>query len=91
MSLLLIVLLLDERHLELVEDVLKEINFNNEDWRQLGRELGVHVGLLGYFYSENSLNLKEYLRQWLSLGTSSSFLRIPDDDDLPPDMGSITL
>ena len=65
MSLLLIVLLLDESHLELVEDVLKEINFNNEDWKQLGRELGVYLRNIN---PENSLNLKECLREWLSSG-----------------------
>ena len=62
MSLLLIVLLLDESHLELVEDILKETNFNNEDWKQLERELGVYLWNINL---ENSLNLKECLREWL--------------------------
>ena len=69
MSLLLIVLLLDESHLGLVEDVLKEINFNNEDWKQLGRQLRVRhdkLRLLGRLYPKISLNLKECLRKWLS-------------------------
>ena len=73
MRLLLIVLLLDESHLELVEDVLKETNFNNKDWEQLGRELGVYDELLKYSYSENSLKLKSCLREWFSPGTSSYF------------------
>ena len=75
MSLLLIVLLLDESHLELVEDVLKEINFHNKDWRQLGRGLGVHIRGQEYVYPGS---LKECLRKWLSPGTFSSFLRIHD-------------
>ena len=74
MSLLLIVLLLDESHLELVEDVLKEINFNNEDWEQLGRELRL------YYWSEKPLNLKECLRKWLSPDTSSYFWWAQRDD-----------
>ena len=49
-------MLLDESDLELVEDVLKETNFNNKDWSELGRELGVYY----------SSNLKECLRRWLS-------------------------
>ena len=60
MSLLLIVLLLDESHLELVEDILKETNFNNEDWEQLDREL------IEYRWRMKPLNLKECLRKWLS-------------------------
>ena len=76
MSLLLIVLLLDTSHLELVVNVLKETNFNNEDWEQLGQELGVYTIKLEYIYPEN---LKECLREWLSTGTSSSFLRIQND------------
>ena len=80
MSLLLIVILLDESHLELVEDILKETNFNNENWEQLKLQLRVHVWSLEYSYSENSLKLKECLREWLSPGTISSFLWIPDDD-----------
>ena len=81
MSLLLIVLLLDESHLELVEDVLKETNFNNEDWEQLGQELGVYVEWLEYSNSnkENSLNLKGCLREWLSPGTSSFFFGTRND------------
>ena len=66
MSLLLIVLLLDGSHLGLVEDVLKEINFNDKDWERLGRELGVQIELKVYSYSENSSILKECLRGWLS-------------------------
>ena len=62
-------MLLDKSHLELVEDILKETNFNNKDWEQLGRELRV------YYWSGNSLNLKECLRKWLS---RNSFY-----DDLP--------
>ena len=71
MSLLLIVLLLDESHLELVEDVLKETNFNIEDWPTLGRGLGVYIRGQEYGYPGS---LKECLRKWLSPGTSSSFL-----------------
>ena len=69
-------MLLDESHLELVEDVLKEINFNNEDWKRLGRELRL------YYWSGKPLNLKECLREWLSPDTSSSFLPVHRDD--PP-------
>ena len=79
--------MLDISHLELVEDVLKEINFNNEDWRKLGRELRVYVELdvksLKHSYSENSLNLKKCLREWLSRSTSSSHFRIWINDDPP--------
>ena len=75
MSLLLIVLLLDESHLELVEDVLKENNFNIEDWNKLERGLGVYTRGQEYVYPGS---LKECLRKWLSPGTSSSFLRIHD-------------
>ena len=65
-------MLLDESHLELVEDVLKEANFNNEDWEQLGRGLnGVYIRGQEYVYPGS---LKEYLRKWLSPGTSSSFV-----------------
>ena len=60
-------MLLDESHLELVEDVLKEANFNNKDWEQLGRELRVHLQNIN---PENSLNLKECLRRWLSVVTT---------------------
>ena len=80
MSLLLIVLLLDESHLELVEDVLKEINFNDKDWEQLGEELGLYVWLLKYGNKENSLNLKECLREWLNPGISSYRLQAQRDD-----------
>ena len=60
MSLLPIVLLLDESHLELVEDVLKETNFNDKDWEQLGQELRI------YDWSDrNFLKLKQCLSQWL--------------------------
>ena len=74
MSLLLIVLLLDKSHLELVEDILKETNFNNKDWEQLGQELGVHDERLEFIYSEDSLNLKGCLRKWLT-GATSYFLQ----------------
>ena len=57
-------MLLDESHLELVEDVLKEINFNNKDWDKLGRELGVLF--VQEKNSKDSSNLKECLRRWLS-------------------------
>ena len=83
MSLLLIVLLLDERHLELVEDVLKEINFNDKDWQQLGEELRVYVESLKYGNKENSLNLKECLREWLNPGISSYRLQAQRRDDPP--------
>ena len=76
--------MLDESHLELVEDVLKETNFHDVDWEELGRGLGVHVESLKYIYSENSLKLKGCLREWLSPGTSSYYWRIQDDDDPPP-------
>ena len=76
MSLLLIVLLLDESHLELVEDVLKETNFNNKDWKQLKRALGVHDERLERIYPEDSLHLKECLRKWLRTGGASFHLRI---------------
>ena len=73
----MIVLLLDGSHLELVEDVLKEINFNNEDWKQLGHELRVYTTGQSYSYLDNSSILKECLRGWLtSSGATSSFLRI---------------
>ena len=78
MNLLLIVLLLDESHLELVEDVLKETNFNIEDWDKLGRELGVHDDRLEFIYPEDSLNLKGCLRKWLTgelTGATSYFLQ----------------
>ena len=84
MSLLLIVLLLDISYLELVEDILKETNFNDKDWFKLGQGLGVHVESLKYIYSENSLKLKGCLREWLSPGTSSYYWRIRHDDDPPP-------
>ena len=84
MSLLLIVLLLDESHLELVEDILKDINFNNEDWKQLGRELGVYTTGQSYSYPDNSSILKECLRGWLtSSGATGYFLRIRPDGLFP--------
>ena len=73
MSLLLIVLLLDLSHLELVEDVLKETNFNNKDWRKLGQELGVYTIGQEYIYPGN---LKECLREWLITGVANYRLRI---------------
>ena len=64
MSLLLIVLLLDESHLELVEDVLKETNFNDKDWEELGQALGVHCASgQEHIYRGK---LKECLRLWLT-------------------------
>ena len=76
MSLLLIVLLLDESHLDLVEDILKEANFYVKDWKQLGQELGVHDERLEFIYPEDSLNLKSCLRKWLtSSHTTNYFLR----------------
>ena len=80
MSLLLIVLLLDGSHLELVEDVLKEANFNDEDCFKLGRELGVYLRNIN---SENSLNLKECLRLWLSPGTITTYHLWVQYDDPP--------
>ena len=67
--------MLDESHLELVEDVLKEANFNNDDWYKLGQELGVYLCIIG---RENSLMLRQCLRRWLtrSGATSSYFLLI---------------
>ena len=78
MSLLLIVLLLDGSHLELVEDVLKEINFNNKDCYKLRKELRVHVEQQG----ENML--KQCLRKWLRSGATSYSWRFWNDDDDPP-------
>ena len=71
MSLLLIVLLLDESHLELVEDILKETNFNNKDWEQLGRELGLSYMRQKRINPDNSSILKECLIRWLSPVTAS--------------------
>ena len=86
MSLLLIVLLLDESHLELVEDVLKETNFNIEDWEQLGRGLNrVYTRGQEYVYPGS---LKECLRKWLSPGTSSSFLWIHDPSSTLDDLAA---
>ena len=82
MSLLLIVLLLDESHLELVEDILKETNFDNEDWKRLGGlALGIYYNAqqrIERICSEDSSKLKECLRRWLSPDTSSSFLPFYD-------------
>ena len=72
MSLLLIVLLLDISHLELVEDVLRATNFNDKDWRKLRRQLGVHVESQKYGSSGNSLKLKECLRKWLTPITATT-------------------
>ena len=77
-------MLLDGSHLELVEDILEETNFNDKDWEQLGRELGVHVESLKYSNSEISLKLKGCLREWLSPDTSRYYWRIRHDDDPPP-------
>ena len=78
-------MLLDKSHLELVEDILKEIKFNDEDWKQLlGRELSGYIGL-EYGYPGN---LKECLREWLSRDTSDDIFSIwiyagpPTLDDL---------
>ena len=73
--------MLDKSHLGLVEDVLKETNFNNKDWRPLGRGLGVYTTGQSYSYSDNSSILKECLRVWLtnSGATTSSFFRIGPD------------
>ena len=72
--------MLDQSHLELVEDVLKETNFNNKDWRPLGRALGVYTTGQSYSYPDNSSILKECLRVWLNSSgattRSSSFFRI---------------
>ena len=73
MSLLLIALLLDKSHLELVEDVLKETNFNNEDWKELGQELRVYTRRQEYTYSGN---LKECLRKWLNTDVANYRLQI---------------
>ena len=62
----MIVLLLDESHLELVEDILKETNFNDLDWKQLRQVLGVHAE------QQDENMLKEYLRRWLSSGATSN-------------------
>ena len=74
--------MLDESHLGLVEDVLKEANFNDKDWKQLGHGLGLYVWLLKYGNKENSLNLKECLREWLSSGVGRYRLQAQHDD--PP-------
>ena len=71
-------MLLDESHLELVEDVLKETNFNDKDWYKLASELGISLWSLKYSNKEN-INLKECLREWLSTDTFRSFLRIRPD------------
>ena len=72
--------MLDESHLELVEDVLKETNFNNEDWHKLGQELRIYATGLSYSYLHNPSILKECLRVWLnSSGATSSFFWIVPD------------
>ena len=89
MSILLIVLLLDESHLELVENVLKEINFNNEDWDKLGQKLGVYVRSLKYSNSEYSLKLKECLREWLITNYRLRIRPLPTLYDLAAALDSI--
>ena len=59
-------MLLDKSHLELVEDILKEINFNNKDCYKLRKELRVHVE------QQDENMLKECLRKWLSSGATSN-------------------
>ena len=84
--------MLDESHLELLEDVLKEINFNNKDWPILGRGLGVHVEQQEYSYIENFLILKECLRKWLSSGAAryrSQIRSLPTLDGLADALKSI--
>ena len=76
MSLLLIVLLLDESHLELVEDVLKEANFKSKDWYKLGKQLQVYDIGQEYIYPGN---LEECLGEWLRSGTTSYNLQIQRD------------
>ena len=66
-------MLLDESHLELVEDVLKDANFNNKDWFKLGQELGVYTIGQEYIYPGN---LKECLRKWLITGVANYRFRI---------------
>ena len=82
--------MLDESHLELVEDVLTVTNFNNKDWYELGQELEVHDNdePKRIVYPEDSSNLRNCLRRWLSLGkgpttTTIYRLRILDDKPLP--------
>ena len=75
--------MLEESHLELLEDVLKEANFNNDHWAKLGGGLGLRNDeLLERIYPENSLNLKECMRKWLSPGTTS-YLLLPFQRDSP--------
>ena len=81
MSLLLIVLLLDESHLELVGDILKETNFNNKDWRPLGQALGVRfTSGQEHVYPGK---LKECLRLWLTSSSTASY-RLQAQRDDPP-------
>ena len=75
-------MLLDESHLQLVVDVLKEANFNDEDCYWLGQELGVYDERVGHIYPGNFLDLKECLRKWLQPGTTSNRLRIQHDGPL---------
>ena len=73
--------MLDKSHLELVENVLKETDFNtiydNKDWYKLGQKLeGVNDKALDYIkggsvFGYNYLKLKECLRRWLSSGFAS--------------------
>ena len=50
----------------LVENVLKENNFNNEDWERLGEKLGIHYIGQEYIDLDNSSMLKECLSGWLT-------------------------
>ena len=67
-------MLLDESHLELLEDILKEANFNKKDCFGLGLELRIY-GDLEFISPRDILNLKECLRLWLSPDTTSYFLQ----------------
>ena len=89
-------MLLEESHLELVEDVLKETNFNFDDWQwpKLGEKLGLHHDeLLERIYPENSSNLKECLRKWLrspdAAGYPLLFRPLPTLDGLAAALDSI--
>ena len=61
--------------MELVENVLKENSFNNEDWERLGEKLGIHYIGQEYIDLDNSSMLKECLIGWLtSSGATGYFL-----------------
>lgn len=60
-------MLLDESHLQLVVDVLKEANFNDEDCYWLGQELGVYDERVGHIYpgvGKTGLGMGLGLGQW---------------------------